>query len=57
MIETRVVRNEIEQQPQATPAQAFAQSGQSRITTQNLMYGIASDGETGPGNVLLLQIR
>ena len=57
VIQASVVGDKIEHQTQATLPQPLAQAGQGRIATQRLMHRVASDGETGPGDVFLAQVR
>ena len=51
VIRGHVVRNEIEQQPQATRAETLAQSCQRGVPAQLRMHGVAGDGEPGPSDV------
>jgi len=57
MIQTGVVRDEIEEQPQATCAQSLAQTGQCRIASELVVNRVAGDGEARAGDVFFAQVR
>jgi len=57
MIQTRVVRDEIEHQFQSTFPQAIAQASQSCVCTKEFMHRVAGDRESGAGDVCFPQVR
>jgi len=56
MIDGRVIRHEVEHQPEATLPQAPAQLGQRLVASQAGIDGVAGDREPGAGDVVVGQV-
>ena len=57
MIWTRVVRDEIEHEAQATRPKALAETGKRHIAAEVRVQRVAGDRKSAPGNILVTQIR
>ena len=57
VIKPHVVRDKIEHQSQAAPAETLAKPGQRGIAPEILVNLIGGDRETGPGDVVFAQVR
>ena len=57
VVQRRVIRDEVEHEPEATRPESVAEASQSRIAAQARVHGVAGDGEPGADDVLLAQVR
>ena len=57
VVRRHVVRDEVEHEPQPAPAQAFTQAGEGFVSAEVGVHVIVADGEAGPADVSLLEVR
>jgi hypothetical protein len=57
VIHARVIRDEIEQQPEAARAEPLAQARKRRVSSQLIVDVVSGDGEARPRDVVLAEVR
>jgi hypothetical protein len=57
VVQTHVIGDEIEHQPQAARPKPITKATKGRIPAQGLIHGVAGDREPGSRDVLFLEIR
>ncbi len=57
MIQSHVIGNEIQEQPQAALAEPFAQPRQRGIAAQTAVRRVTGDRKAGAGDILFAQVR